>query len=103
VDGSRAIKGSNGLPPLTLRDALNKIIHSIPASVEVRDDDVRLHFRSGSAGDSWTEVWFSGTQLLSQLGSVLYQHRNVAGEEREQELGRLLDVLGVGRFLPPLT
>lgn len=101
MNGRRILKGCNGKPPLTLHDALNKIIHGTSTSVEVRDDDVRLHFSNSSVGESWTEVWFSGTQLLRQLDNVLYKHRNERTEEREREIRRLLVDLGVGRLIPP--
>lgn len=100
VNGRRILKGRNGKPPLTLRVALNKIIHGTPTSVEVREDDVRLHFGNSSAGEGWTEVWFSGTQLLKQLDSVLYKHQTERTEEREREIGQLVADLGVGRLLP---
>lgn len=100
MNGCRILKGRNGTP-LTLHVALNKVIHGTPVSVEVRDDDVRLHFSNSSADESWTEVWFSGTQLLKQLHGVLYKHRNERTQEREREIGRLLADLEVGRFLPP--
>jgi len=58
VNGSRILKGEDSLLPLTLREVLNKVIRGTPASVEVRGDDVRLHFINSSAGASWTEVWF---------------------------------------------
>jgi hypothetical protein len=78
-------KGENGLPPLTLRDALNKIIHGTPTSVEVRDDDLRLYFSSTSPGESRTKVWFSGTQLLRQFDRMLYKHGT---KELRSENGR---------------
>jgi len=60
VNGRRILKGGNGKPPLTLHDALNKIIHGTPTSLEVRHDDVQLHYSNRSVSESWTEVWFSG-------------------------------------------
>jgi hypothetical protein len=100
VDDDRVIRGGNGRPSLTLHVALNKIIHGTPTSVEVGGDDVRLHFSNSSAGENWTEVWFSGTQLLKLLDRVLHKHRGERTEEREQEIQRLLTTVGIGRFLP---
>jgi hypothetical protein len=103
ANGSQNLKGFDGLAPLTLREALNKIIHGIPVSVEVRDDDVKLHFRASSADNRWTEVWFSGTQLLKILGAVLYKHQTERAEVREREIGTFLNRLGAERFLPTRT
>ena len=100
MNGDRAVGGNAGRQQLTLRDALNKVIHGTPVSIEVRDDEVWLHFGNSSVRETWTEVWFSGTQLLRQLEMALYKHRNERAEEREREIGRFLAVLGIERFLP---
>ncbi len=100
ANGSQVLKGYNGQQPLTLRDALNKIIHGTPTSVEVCDGEVRLHFRNSSATDSWTDVWFSGTQLLMQLDGVLYKHRTENAERRERQIEQFLAGLGVEHILP---
>lgn len=100
MNDSQILAGDNELPALTFREVLNKIIHGTPVSVEVRDDDVRLHFKSSALGDRWTEVWFSGTQMLNQFGSILYKHRDRRAEEREREIRRLLIALGTESFLP---
>ena len=100
TDGDQVVKGGPDQPSLTLRDTLNKAIHGIPAAVEVRDDGIWLRFNNSSANEGWTEVRFSGTQLLKQLEAVLYKHRNQGAEEREREIRRFLATLGVERFLP---
>lgn len=87
VNDSRILRGDSALPSLTFRDVLNKIIHGTPVSVEVRDNDVRLHFVNSSTGDNWTSVWFSGTQLLEQFDSVLYKHRNELNSENGRSSG----------------
>jgi hypothetical protein len=100
MKGSQVLKGYNNQQQLTLRDALNKIIHGLPTLVEVCDEEVRLHFRNSSATDSWTDVWFSGTQLLKQLDSVLYKHRTDNAEMRERQIEQFLAGLGVRSVLP---
>ena len=100
MDGDRVIKGGPDQPSLTLRETLNKAIHGMPVAVEVQDGCVWLHFSSSSPGESWTEVRFSGTQLLERLEAALYKHRNARAEEREREIGQFLAAFGVERFLP---
>lgn len=100
MNGDQIIKGGVGQPQLTLRDALNKIIHGTPVSVEVRDSAVWLNFSNSLNGDRWTKASFSGTQLLGCLDQVLYKHRNGQAEEREREIGQFLADLGFARFLP---
>jgi hypothetical protein len=100
MNGDQTIKGGVGQPQLTLRDALNKVIHGTPVSVEVRDSAVWLNFSNSLARESWTEASFSGTQLLGCLDRALYKHRNGQAEKREREIGQFLADLGVARFLP---
>jgi hypothetical protein len=100
MNGDRTIKGGIGQPQLTLRDALNKVIHGTPVSVEVRDSAVWLNFSNSLARESWTKASFSGTQLLGCLDRALYKHRTGQAEEREREIGQFLVGLGVARFLP---
>lgn len=45
ANGSQVLKGYNGQRPLTLRDALNKIIHGTPTSVECATE--RCDYTSG--------------------------------------------------------
>jgi hypothetical protein len=100
MNGDQTIKGGVGQPQLTLRDALNKVIHGTPVSVEVRDNAIWLNFSNSLARESWTKASFSGTQLLGCLDRALYKHRNGQAEEREREIGQFLADLGVARFLP---
>lgn len=100
MNGDQTIIGGVGQPQLTLRDALNKIIHGTPVSVEVRDSKLWLNFSNSSDRESWTEASFSGTQLLAQLDRELHKHRTVQAQEREREIGQFLANLGVARFLP---
>ena len=103
MEGPRTLRGSNGRPPLRMRDALNKIIHGTPALIEVSRQEVRLHFTNRSDAEHWSEVWFSGTQLLKQLDTALFKHRTEGAEVRERQIETFLTSLGVGRFLPTLT
>ncbi|WP_156080817.1 hypothetical protein [Microbispora rosea] len=104
IDG-QLIQDDGAAVPLTLRDVVNKIIHGTPTLVEVRDGKVLLHFRNNFTGgrnrvDKWTHAWFSGTQLLGELGKELFKHKDSRAEKREWEIARLLETLGVDRFLP---
>ena len=87
MNGDRAVGGNAGRQQLTLRDALNKVIHGTPVSIEVRDDEVWLHFGNSSVRETWTEVWFSGTQLLRQLEMAYFT--NIETKELKSESGRL--------------
>jgi hypothetical protein len=95
IDG-RIVKVDGTEEPVDLRDVVNKIIHGTPTLVVVRNETVQLHFRNNGPLE-WTEAWFSGTQLLQELGRGLYKHP--AGG-REYEITRFLQELGVARFLP---
>jgi hypothetical protein len=95
IDG-RIIETDGTENPLNLRDVVNKIIHGTPTLVVVEDGVVQLHFRNNGA-NGWTEAWFSGTQLLQELGSKLYKH---PADRREHAIARFLQELGVERFLP---
>jgi hypothetical protein len=96
------LKGVGSAQPLTLDDVLNKIIHGTPTSVVVQDGAIQLHFQN-SAADRWTEAWFSGTQLLQELGNMLHKHQTDTAKTREREIAEFLEDLGIERFLPTRT
>lgn len=100
MDGDTPIMGGIDQAQPTLRDALNKIIHGTPASVEVRDGIVWLNFRNSDPKDSWTMASFSGTQLLELLGAGLHKHRTRQAGDREREIADFIANLGARRFLP---
>jgi hypothetical protein len=104
MDGARLVKGDGAATPLNLRDVVNKIIHGAPTFIVVRDGVMQLHFQNRIKATrpeyAWTEAWFSGTQLLQLLGSILYKHDGDRALEREREIARFLEALGPRRFLP---
>jgi hypothetical protein len=95
VDG-RIVQADGTEKRPDLRDVLNKIIHGRPILVVVEDGAVQLHFRAYK-DDSWTEAWFSGTQLLQVLARILFKH---PPNGREDAIALILEELGPKRFLP---
>ncbi len=110
LNAGQAVRGCGGeAESIALRDILNKVIHGTPTKVEVRSDEVALHFRNSTpvrgfkprhgGEEPWTDAWFSASEILKILEDRLYKHRNRRATARETEIAHLIAILGFERFL----